>query len=394
MTNTVAVKADTKPKKRLQSKYHEGDFGMIITAAVLSLFGLVMVFSASYYTGLSKFNDAFYYLKDDLKWLVFGWAVFAVFAFIDYHVWQNKVLNYIILGAGFLCLIALLVLPSSLKLTVTLNGATRWINVFGLFTFMPGEVIKFCFILFYAAYYSEYAKRTEPWVQGFVIPIGIGGAAFLLIFAQPNLSTACIVIVMVVALMFIAGISWVKLVAAIGLGIVGVIGLVVLKGADYMIARLDNFWDPFADSLGKGYQVCQSLLAFGSGGVTGVGLGNSVQKALYLPEAMNDFILPIIGEELGFIGVLLLIIVYVFLLYRLVHIAMLAKDRMGTLLAAGVAVHLGLQVILNIAVVTASFPPTGVVLPLISLGGTATALIMAELGIAYNVSRQSRVISK
>lgn len=391
MTGITAA-GNTKQKKRLESKYHEGDFGMIVTTFILSLFGLVMVFSASYYTGLSKYNDAFYYLKDDLKWLILGWAVFAVFAFVDYHVFQWKPLTYGLLGVGFLFLAALLILPSSLKLTVTLNGATRWINVFGLFTFMPGEVIKFCFIIFYAAYYSEFAKRVDDPVQGFLIPVGIAGLAFILIYEQPNLSTACIVIVLAVALMVIAGLKWRYIIITGVILIAGILALVLLKGADYMLARLDNFWDPFADSLGKGYQVCQSLLAFGSGGVTGLGLGNSVQKALYLPEAMNDFILPIIGEELGFIGVIALIIVYIFLLYRLVHIAIFAKDRLGTMLACGVAVHMGLQVILNIAVVTASFPPTGVVLPLISLGGTATLLIMAELGIAYNVSRQSKVI--
>ena len=147
--------------------------------------------------------------------------------------------------------------------------------------------------------------------------------------------------------------------------------------------------DPFQDALGDGYQVSQGLLAFGSGGVFGVGLGKSMQKALYLPEAMSDFILPIIGEELGFVGVLGLMAVYMTLIWRGFLVSINAKDLFGTLLAGGITLHIALQVILNIAVVTASFPPTGVVLPLISLGGTATVLFMAELGMLYNISKQS-----
>ena len=165
-------------------------------------------------------------------------------------------------------------------------------------------------------------------------------------------------------------------------------GLIVLKGS-YWLKRVTSFFDPFADALGDGYQVVQGLLAFGSGGVTGVGIGRSMQKALYLPECFSDFILPIIGEEVGFIGVMALMAVYLVLIWRGVLVSMNSKDLFGTLLAGGITLHIALQVILNVAVVSASFPPTGVVLPLVSLGGTATVLFMAELGILYNVSKRS-----
>ena len=151
-----------------------------------------------------------------------------------------------------------------------------------------------------------------------------------------------------------------------------------------------NFWNPFLDAQGDGFQVSQSLLAFGSGGIFGKGLGKSVEKALYLPEAHSDFILSIVGEEVGLVGVVLLMLAYLYLIWRGCDVAIHAKDDFGTLLAAGVTLHVALQVIINIAVVTASFPPTGVVLPLMSLGGTATLLFLGELGILYNVSRQTR----
>jgi len=386
MTDTETIKI----KRKLTSKFHEGDYWLIASTLLLTLFGIVMVFSASYYTGLSKFGDPFYYLKDDIKWMAAGWLIFLFFATVDYHLWKK--LSKLVLVVGFI-LLGMIFLPKSLGLTITINNATRWLN-FKFFTVMPGEVIKFCFIMFFAYYYSKHKKNVNHPLWGIGIPFGITVLAFVLIYKQPNLSTAGIVVLLALGMMIVAGISWWWVIGAIGLVVIGGGSFVLLKGADYMLSRIDNFWDPFADSLGKGYQVCQGILAFGSGGVTGLGLGNSIQKALYLPEPMNDFILPIIGEELGFIGVVCLIAVYIFLLWRLFSVSMHAKDRFGLLLSAGVAIHIGLQVIINIAVVTASFPPTGVVLPLISLGGTATLLLMGELGIAYNVSKQTKVVKE
>ena len=154
--------------------------------------------------------------------------------------------------------------------------------------------------------------------------------------------------------------------------------------------RIQTFFDPFKDALGSGYQVVQSLLALGSGGLLGVGLGQSIQKTLYLPEPQSDFILAIIGEELGYVGLIVLMCVYMLLIWRCIKTAIKAPDIYGTLLAGGVALHLGLQVVLNIAVVSASFFPTGVVLPFVSLGGNATILYLAEMGVVFNISRQIR----
>ena len=373
-------------KLRIKSKFGSGDFGVLITTLILSVFGIVMVYSSSYYQALSKYGDPNYYLKNNLLWMVLGWIAFIFFALVDYHTWGRFAVPAMCVAFFTLLLIFT---PKSLGLAVTINNATRWIKIPGLgFTFMPGEITKVALILFISWFYASDPKRIHKFWKGHVIVVGVAAAAFVLIYKQPNLSTAGIVVILALGMMVIAGLAWGWVLGGIGAGVAGFMALLALKGG-YWLKRVTSFWDPFQDALGDGYQVVQGLLAFGSGGVLGVGLGKSMQKALYLPECWSDFILPIIGEELGFIGVVVLLAVYLTLLWRGAMVSIRAKDLFGTLLAGGITLHIGLQVILNVAVVTASFPPTGVVLPLISLGGTATVLFMAELGILFNVSRQS-----
>ena len=381
----MADKAKKKKRFRYKSRFGEGDFIVIITTLILTVIGIVAVFSASYYTAISKYGDPNYYLKNNAMWMAIGWIVFALFSLIDYHFWSRFALPAILVG--FL-LLGLLFAPSSLGITVTLNQATRWLKIPGTgFTFMPGELFKPALILFIAWYFACDPSRAKRF-KGFIPVVGVALLAFVLIFKQPNLSTAGIVLLIALGMLVVSGIKFGWIALGVGVGAAGFAGLIILKGS-YWLKRVTSFLDPFADPLGDGYQVVQGLLAFGSGGVTGVGLGRSMQKALYLPEAMSDFILPIIGEEVGFIGVMAILAVYMVLLWRGSFISVNAKDVFGTLLAAGITIHLGLQVILNVAVVSASFPPTGVVLPLISLGGTATVLFMMELGILFNISKQS-----
>lgn len=375
-------------KLKLKSRYKEGDFGVLVSTLVLSVFGIIMVYSASYYTALSKTGDPQNYLKNNLMWMAIGWVVFLFFSMVDYHFWGRFAVPAI--AVAFVTLL-LIFTPKSLGIAVTINNATRWIRLIpgsDSITFMPGEITKVAMILFIAWFYANDPTRARKFWKGHVIIVGIALAAFFLIYKQPNLSTAGIVVLLSLGMMMMAGIRWGWVLGGIGLGAAGFAGLIIIKGG-YWMRRVLNFTDPFEDALGSGYQVSQGLLAFGSGGVFGVGLGKSMQKALYLPEAMSDFILPIIGEELGFVGVMALMAVYLFLIWRGCLVAINAKDLFGTMLAGGITLHIALQVILNIAVVTASFPPTGVVLPLISLGGTATVLFMAELGMLYNISKQA-----
>ncbi len=374
----MKVKKESEQKK-IKGK-REGDFLLLGLALALSIFGTVMVFSASYYLSLSKHGNEYSFLRQDAMWMILGWVAFTFFAYFDYRQLKKLALPALIVG---LILLVLVFTP----LGVPIRNARRWLD-FKFFTVMPGEVIKFSLILFIAKFYGDDPNKINKLKDGIVPMILILGAVCVLIAKQPNISTMGIVAVLIVGMMFVAGLKfrWVLLLMAAGVALFA--GIVSTKGG-YVLKRVQIIFDPFSDMLGDGYQVVQSLLALGSGGVTGVGLGRSIQKALYLPDAPNDFILAIIGEELGLIGVLALMAVYLMLIWRCCRVAIKAPDYYGMLLASGVAILLALQVVLNIAVITASFFPTGVILPFISLGGNATVIMLSLVGICFNISRQS-----
>ena len=302
------------------------------------------------------------------------------FSFLDYHYLKKFAAPLLAVG---IILLALIFSP----LGLTINNATRWLD-FKYFTVMPGEVIKFCIIIFVAAFLSKDPSLSTKFFKGIFPILLLGGICFALIYKQPNLSTAGIVVLLIFGMLFVAGLPalWIT-VSALGMSAIAALS-VLAPGGEYRLQRVMNFLDPFQDPLGSGYQVVQSLLALGSGGVFGVGLGQSIQKTLYLPEPQNDFILSIIGEEIGFIGVLVLMAAYLFLIWRCCYVALRAKDYYGMLLASGITILLTLQVVMNIAVVTASFPPTGVILPFVSLGGNAVVIFLSMMGIMTNISRQ------
>ena len=345
----------------------------------LSLFGIVMVFSASYYTSLSKYGNAYEYLKQDAIWMAVGWIAFLFFAHVDYHL--LKIVAWPALAVG-LVLLVLLFTPMG----KTLNNATRWLD-FGFATVMPGEVIKFSLIVWIATYLGNDPEKIKRIKDGLAPIVAVTGIVLVLIVKQPNMSTAGIIGILVLGMMFVAGMRLYWLVFLVGGGVAAFVAVVLSPKGAYMLQRITTALDPFADELGSGYQVVQSLLALGSGGVTGVGLGKSIQKALYLPEPMNDFITAIIGEELGFVGLLIMLIAFMLLIWRCCRIALRAKDYYGMLLASGITILLGTQVILNVAVVSATFFPTGVVLPFITLGGNATLIFLSLMGILFNISK-------
>jgi len=275
-------------------------------------------------------------------------------------------------------------------LGLTRNNATRWLGVEGFpITLMPGEIAKICAIIFVAWFLSQNPKRIHQFWKGVLPLVLLAGAYFVLILKQPNMSTALTLLMIIVGMMFVAGLSWWYVAAAVGAAGGGFAVLWFFFPDSYFMDRILSFTDPFADPLGDGWQVTQGLLALGSGGLFGKGLGKSIQKTLYLPEPQNDFILAIIGEELGFVGCFLLIAVYLVLIWRCCHICLNAPDLFGTLLASGITIMLALQVILNIAVVTSSMPPTGIALPFISYGGNSLLIFMASMGILLNISRHS-----
>jgi len=360
-----------------------GDFTLVIMTMVLVIFGVIMVFSASYYSALSDYGDPYYFLKREIVYAGVGVVIMLVVASIDYH-WYKK-FSWIFLGTSVM-LLMLVFTP----LGVTRNNATRWIGI-GNLTLMPGELAKLCAILFVAFYLSSDPSRIRSFKSGVMPLVGIGAVYFGLIYMQPNLSTAITVFMIIVGMLFVAGAKIWHLVSVGGAGVLaGLFAIFVDPDGAYRLARVTSFLDPFADPLGTGYQVVQSLYALGSGGLFGVGLGKSIQKNLYLPEAHNDFILAIIGEELGYIGILALLCCYIFLIWRGAHIAMQSGDLYGTLIAPGVTLMLGIQVLLNVATVTSSMPPTGITLPFISYGGNALWLFMGSIGFLISVSRYSQ----
>ena len=368
-----------KGKKRTKLKLKSGDFWLMLFTLMLVLFGLIMVFSASYYSSISQDGNPYGYLVRHGAWVVFGLVAMAFGALFDYRKYKKWALPILIISV---ILLVLVLTP----LGQTTNGATRWIKV-GPVTLMPGEIAKIAAIIFVAWFLSEDASRIKSLKRGILPLLGIIAVYGALIVKQPNLSTAITVCGIIIAMMLVAGLKWRYVATAGGIGVVGILSIVIFMKDTYWYNRLTSFTDPFQDALGDGYQAVQSLLALGSGGLFGVGLGKSVQKNLYLPEPQNDFILAIIGEELGYIGVLLLIALYCLFIWRGIHIALNAPDQFGLLLASGIVLMVAIQVILNIAVVTSSMPPTGINLPFISYGGNALLIFMFSAGVLLNISR-------
>ncbi len=368
-----------KGKKRTKLKLKSGDFWLMLFTLMLVLFGLIMVFSASYYSSISQDGNPYSYLVRHGAWVVFGLVAMAFGALFDYRKYKKWALPILIISV---ILLVLVLTP----LGQTTNGATRWIKV-GPVTLMPGEIAKIAAIIFVAWFLSEDASRIKSLKRGILPLLGIIAVYGALIVKQPNLSTAITVCGIIIAMMLVAGLKWRYVATAGGIGVVGILSIVIFMKDTYWYNRLTSFSDPFQDALGDGYQAVQSLLALGSGGLFGVGLGKSVQKNLYLPEPQNDFILAIIGEELGYIGVLLLIALYCLFIWRGIHIALNAPDQFGLLLASGIVLMVAIQVILNIAVVTSSMPPTGINLPFISYGGNALLIFMFSAGVLLNISR-------
>ena len=321
------------------------DFGVVVFVLLLSLFGIAMVFSAGYYQTINTANpDPTFYLVRQAVWVVSGLFIMLVVANIDYHVYM-KVSNLIMLIS--LGLLVAVILTSS-----TVGGAQR--GLFGL-NITPSEFSKVAIIVFTSCYLVKdpTAIRTA---KGLGVLLIVMGLHFYLIVKQPNLSTAIVLVAIMISIMLVAGLNLLFLALPAAGAVAGYFYIITAKVPEHWYNRINSFMDPFADRQGSGYQVTQGLIALGNGGLKGLGFGRSVAKTLYLPDPQNDFILAVIGEELGYVGFILLMLVYIILICRLFMIALKARDKLGFYLATGVAVMLGLQVIINVAVVTSSMP--------------------------------------
>lgn len=358
------------------------DITFITIVLILVSLGLVMLFSASYAYAYYYFNNFFHFISRQAVFALMGLVVMIIVANIDYHILIKFTIP--LFAVSIFLLILVLFMPD-------LNGASRWINL-GFITFQPSEIAKFSVILLFSHYISinsDYMKKFKYGVLPFVIVLGI--IAFLMVL-EPHLSGTVLIFGISAIMMFIGGTSlfWFLLVGGCIVGAVAIV--IMIPGLiQYAMSRVQYWLDPFSDSTGKGYQTIQSLYAIGSGGFFGTGIGGSKQKFLFLPEPQNDFVFSVVCEELGFVGATIIIILFALLVWRGFIIAMKAPDKFGSMLAVGLTVQVGLQAILNIAVVTNTIPNTGISLPFFSYGGTSLMMLLMQMGIILSVSRYSTI---
>ena len=352
---------------------------LVVLLALLS-YGLIMLFSAGYAVALYRRGDAYTYIRPQLLFAALGVAAMYAASLVDYHVWHK--LAWPVMGLSLILLVVVLFMPEY-------NGCKRWIVLPGLGTLQPSEIAKFAVVLVFSHIISLNHDRMHSFAGG-VLPFGlILGVVTVLMLLEPHLSGTLLILSIGAVLMFVGGtgLQWFGLAGGLGAGAIAAAVLALPELVPYATDRLASWRDPFADPLGEGHQTIQSLYAIASGGLAGLGLGNSRQKYLYVPEPQNDFIFSILCEELGFIGAALAVALFLALLLRGMSIAIRARDKFGALLAVGFVVQVVLQAILNIAVVTNTIPNTGISLPFFSSGGTSLMMLLGEMGVVLSVSR-------
>ncbi len=373
-----------KKKKQGQSEYFF-DYSLLFIVLFLLGFGLVMLYSTSSYEAAQKYGSSTYYLVKQAKATVLGLIGMIVIANIPYHFWEK------FYGIGYVvsALLLLLIIPFGHES----GGAKRWFRIGGL-SIQPSEIAKICMILFLAVIICKMGKSIRSW-KGFIALMIMPLPIVLMVWKiTSNLSTAIIIMGIAVLMVFVASPDYKKfiLMALLGVAAVAVVVFYIVNaanadGLDYRGARVLAWLDPEAYVSDTGYQTLQALYAIGSGGIWGKGLGQSMQKLGFIPEAQNDMIFSIICEELGLFGAIAIILMFIMLIWRLMVIANNAPDLFGALLVVGVMGHMAIQVILNIAVVTNTIPNTGISLPFISYGGTAVLFQLAEIGLVLNVAK-------
>ena len=350
---------------------------LISLVLFLCVFGMVMIYSASSYSSEKLYGDSFHFVKKQVFGFLLGVVLFVIAYKFDYYKFY-KLRWYI-----FILSIVLLVLVFVPGIGISANGARRWIG-FGGLNLQSSEVAKFGFVIYSSCYLSVNYKKTKTF-NG-ILPILIaGGIICLLVMLEPNMSvTMCIGMVMIIMLI-IGGMSFKHFIILAIPALVLAVLLIVIE--PYRLSRLMAFVNPWANPKEDGYQLIQSLYSLGAGGLFGVGLFNSRQKYLFLPFAESDFIFAIIGEELGFVGAVIILSVYVAIIAIGIKISLNASDRLGTYLSTGIVSVIAIQLLINIAVVTGSIPPTGIPMPFISAGGTSLSVFMGAIGILCNVGK-------
>ena len=356
------------------------DYAILVTALALVFIGLIFVYSSSFAIALADYDDVNYFLFRQ-----FGAAMIGLIAMFGLMRFDYRKLR---LFSPLLMLLAVLSLVAVLAVGTEVNGARRWISLGGLPPFQPSEFAKLAVIIYIAAWLASRGREVKTFALGLAPFILLVGLVSALILMEPDTGTAAIVVMTTVALFFLAGGSLTHVFTLAGIGLVA--GALLIVGGEYRADRILAFTSAEDDPSGLGFQTIQLLIALGSGGIEGLGLGVSRQKFFYIPGAHTDGVFAIIGEETGFIGAMIVIGLFAYLIYRGFKVAMNARDEFGTYLAMGVICWISFQALINIGGITRSIPLTGIPLPFVSYGGSSLIMIMAAIGVLLNVSRYSQ----
>ena len=380
----MAEHVTRKRRRKKQPTEYFFDYSMLFIVFFLLVFGLIMIYSASSYNAFEAYGDSTYYLKRQLIAVILGMFAMIVVANIPYRIW----VRFATFGYGASVVLILMVLT---PLGVESHGARRWIRLVKGFNLQPAEISKIAMILFLAVLVCKMGKTVRTF-KGFLIMIATPLPIALLIWqVTDNLSSAIIVVGIAALMVFVASPDYKKfIIMGVG-GAAGLFGLVSLllatSGGGFRGGRIRAWIDPESYAKDQGFQTLQALYAIGSGGVWGKGLGKSMQKLSFLPESQNDMIFSIICEELGLLGGIAIILMFVLLIWRMMIVANNAPDLFGAMLVVGVIGHIAIQAILNVAVVTNSIPNTGISLPFISYGGSSVTFLLGEIGLVLSVAK-------
>lgn len=379
--NNVNSRSRAKRRKLKKINMKSIDYALLCGLLLLLFIGVVMVYSSSSYYALYQkdvYNTEYYFIKE-ITWVIVGIIGMAATMSIDYHIYKKF--------TPWLVMITLALLVIVLFVGADINGAVRWIRL-GPLSFQPSELAKYVMVLYLALLIDKRKGKIKKFGEGTIFYLCIAAIFAVLILLEKNLSITAIIMMVAFIMILVGGAKISHLLSLIPVGLAA--GLALIFTQSYRLDRLTSFLNPWADPSGDSYQLIQSLYALGSGGIFGVGLGNSRQKALFMPEPHNDFIFSIIGEELGLIGCIFIIVLFMFIVIRGATIAVKSRDNYGFLLAIGIISVIAIQAIINIAVVSGSMPVTGVPMPFISYGGTSLVFNLGAMGILLNISRQSK----
>ncbi len=350
------------------------DFLLLLAAVILLAIGLIMVLSASSVFSFNQTDNSYYLFLKQLKWSFLGIFVSFIAVLIPYKHWKK------ISGLGILLSIVLLLLVKYSNIAVTVKGSTRWLNIMGI-SVQPSEIAKLSLIIFLAFILSRHPLKK---MVDLIFPLTVIGVIMLLVFKQPDLGTTIVIMLACGAMLLMTELPILYFIGVIP--ILGIIGLYLIKHEEYQWNRILGWLDPWKYASTYGYQSVNAQIAFGTGGLFGIGIGRSTENA-YLPENFTDTIFAVIGQEFGFFGTFLVLLFFVVLIARAYRISRKCPDRFGRLLGFGITSILAIQTVVNLCVVTGLFPVTGLTLPLISYGGSSLLITMLEIGILLNISR-------